>query len=110
MSSAYAVIRDAIRDKTPIAAMYRGHRRELCPHAVGWKDERRHVLCYQFGGHSSKGLEHDGSPENWRCMFVDEMTRVEAIEGDWHTADWRASVIGQRMQRCIDDIEHQVEF
>jgi hypothetical protein len=44
------------------------------------------VLCYQYGGDSSTGLEAMGSPANWRCMKLEKFSRIELLGGVWHTA------------------------
>ena len=82
----YAIIREAIRNRQQITATYHSRRREMCPHVIGTTDGREHALFYQFAGGSRSGLEPDGSPENWRCMFVDELTNVAARPGRWHSA------------------------
>lgn len=57
----HAQIRAAIIHRQPIAALYRGRRRLLCPHLLGWSRRRRlQVLCYQYGGDSESGLKPAG--------------------------------------------------
>src|SRR5437868_2142429 len=58
LDQAHAQIRAAIVHRRPIAAFYRGRRRLLCPHLLGWNKHRRlQVLCYQYGGDSESGLK-----------------------------------------------------
>ena len=61
--------------------------------------KRQQALFYQFDGHSSSGLGPDGSPGNWRCMFLDELSDVSAEQGEWHTAPNHT-----RPQTCVDDL------
>jgi hypothetical protein len=59
----------------------------LCPHRLGRNSARQaRVLCYQYGGESSTELEPSGSLANWRCMKLEKFSRVEVLEGLWHTA------------------------
>jgi hypothetical protein len=44
------------------------------------------VLCYQFGGESRSGLKPAGSPDNWRCIALDQLSGVELLDGEWRTA------------------------
>src|SRR5262245_17007507 len=107
-SPTYLLIRQAVIDKKPIIATYQGHVRQLCPHAIGMKrDEKKRdrekVLVYQFGGHSSKPLAPDGSPDNFRCFFIDKMSNVAAVDGAWHTV--REFLLKGEDQECIDRVD-----
>ena len=105
MADAYATIRTAILEKKQITATYQGRYREMCPHVLGMTHGEPHALLYQFGGESSSGLEPDGSGNNWRCVFVDQMEDVEMHDGDWHTAPNHS-----RPQSCVATIEVEVQF
>jgi hypothetical protein len=103
MSSAtYDAIRQAILDRMQVVATYQGHVREMCPHAIGMKNGRQHVLFFQFGGSSSRGLPPGGE---WRCMDVSTLFDVEIVTGDWHT-----SFNHSRPQTCIDFIDVEVDY
>ncbi len=101
----YAVIRQAIIDREIVVASYRGHVREMCPHVIGKKNGRAQALLYQFAGGSSGGLKPDGSPSNWRCLRVDELSEVsiQASAGEWHTASNYSTV-----QTCVEEIDVKV--
>jgi hypothetical protein len=73
----YSLIRQAILEKKQVQATYAGMHRELCPHALGIKNGRRQVLCFQFAGESGRGLRAGG---DWRCLHVDELTDVSSRE------------------------------
>lgn len=77
----------------------------MCPHVLGWKNGREQALFYQFGGDSSRGLDPDGSPKNWRCLFLDELTILEVREGSWRTAPNHS-----RPQVCVDEIAAEVAY
>jgi hypothetical protein len=101
----YRNIRQAIIDKDVVVATYHGYVREMCPHVIGAKKGRARSLLYQFGGGSSTGLESDGSPNNWRCLFVDELSgvSVKKLAGHWHTASNNS-----RPQTCVDCVDVEV--
>ena len=103
MTSAYSVIRQAIIARDQITTTYQGFHREMCPHAIGTKDGREKALFYQFAGGSSSGLGPDGSGENWRCVFIDELQNVSVRKGPWHTAPTHS-----RRQTCIDIVDVEV--
>ena len=105
LGQAHAQIRSAIVHRRPIAALYRGRRRLLCPHLLGWNKQRRlQVLCYQYGGDSESGLEPAGAPDNWRCLAVENLTQVELLDGPWQTAENHS-----RPQTCIEDLALDVD-
>ncbi len=100
MADNYALVRRAILSKDQVIATYQGHRREMCPHVIGTKDGKRQALFYQFGGTSKSGLGPSGSPENWRCIPIDQLQELEIRKGPWHTApDYSPS------QSCVDQID-----
>ncbi|MFO0949928.1 MAG: hypothetical protein U0835_02010 [Isosphaeraceae bacterium] len=99
MSRNFELIRFAIRGRRQVIAHYDGHWRFLCPHVLGYKRGRAQALFYQFGGTSNSVLGPPGDFRNWRCIPVDEMTRIEVVEGPWYTA-WNHS----RPQTCIDRV------
>jgi len=101
---AYEIIRDAILTKKQVTAIYHGHYREMCPHAIGQKNGRAQALFYQFGGQSSSGLAPPGSPTNWRCIVIDELQDVKSRPGAWHTGDNHS-----RAQTCVGEIDVEVK-
>ena len=103
--TAYDVIHDAIVNKKVIRAIYHARERVMCPHLLGTKGGRYQALFYQFAGHSSSGLEPDGSENNWRCMFLDELSDVHSEDGTWHTAPNHS-----RPSTCVDTVDVEVEF
>src|SRR5580693_8414112 len=105
LEHAHAQLRSAIIHRQPIAALYRGDRRLLCPHLLGWNRHRRlQVLCYQYGGDSESGLEPVGSPDNWRCLAVEHLSQVELLDDPWQTAENHS-----RPQTCIEEVELDVD-
>ncbi len=105
MADNYAVVRQAILNKDQVIGTYQDHRREMCPHVIGTKGGKRQALFYQFGGTSKSGLGPDGSPENWRCIPIDQLQDLEIRRGPWHTAPDHS-----RPQTCVDQIDVEVKF
>jgi hypothetical protein len=101
------MIRQAIIDRDIVMARYHGHMREMCPHVLGMKNGRAQALFYQFAGGSTIGLEPDGSPANWRCVVVSELSEVSVRKslGEWHTASNYS-----RPQTCVDRSGIDVEI
>jgi hypothetical protein len=120
--SVYDTVRGAIINRRQVVATYRGYTREMCPHAIGTKrgkpatkgrggrpgkpatPDEEHALFYQFGGGTQSGLQPPGSPANWRCIKLDELSNVSTRSGPWHTAGPSHS----RPQTCVDDVDVEV--
>lgn len=79
-SDTYSLIRRAILTKQNVSAAYDGHFRDLSPHMLGTKDGKEQALFFQFAGGSSRGDLPD-----WRCLTLDQLSNVSAIEGQWQT-------------------------
>jgi hypothetical protein len=103
----YSLIRQAILEKDILAMSYRGSLREMCPHVLGTTKGSPNALMYQFAGESKAGLKQDGSPDNWRCLRVDELSHVAVRKsnGEWHTASNYSA-----MQNCVDKIDVRVNI
>jgi hypothetical protein len=101
----YELLKQAILNKQQVVAMYKNHRRKMCPHTLGTKNGVAHCLFYQFGGESSSAVIVPGSEKNWRCIAVDGLTNVSVRDGDWYTAGNH-----RRPQSCIDTIDVEVSF
>jgi hypothetical protein len=101
----YGLLLTAASRKQPIAALYDGLPRLLCPHVLGRnKEGSLRAFCYQFGGSSGSGLR--SGPEGlgeWRCLAVDKLSLVELAAGAWRTEP-RSS-----RQHCVEKIDFDVE-
>jgi hypothetical protein len=94
-------IRAAIREKTTIRAVYGGSERILCPQMIGRNRENGvRVLCLQIGGASASGLVHKVGAGDWRCLALEQFTRVEPT-----TLAWQAAGDTLRRPKCIERIE-----
>src|SRR5260370_24782603 len=90
VSQIYELLHLAAARRQPVAAVYDGLPRLLCPHVLGRKSGRLHVFFYQFGGSSNSGLPI--TPEGvggWRCLAVEKLSQVEL------SADCMAHQIGR---------------
>ena len=103
MPTVYEIVREAVLRKRIIFATYHGCERVMCPHCLGTKRGKEQALFYQFAGESSRGLSPDGSPDNWRCLFLDELTNVRSEHGEWHTAPNES-----RPHTCVDRVDVDV--
>ena len=97
----YGLLARAIAQREQVIAVYDGKPREFCPHALGSKQDRQHVLAYQFGGGSTTSLPVAGE---WRCFAVDGLSDVQTRAGPWHTA---TNLFNP--QSCLDVIDVAVE-
>jgi hypothetical protein len=100
MQDVYSVVRQAVVDKNQIVGIYRGHRREMCPHVIGTKGTMRQALFFQFAGASSSGLPPGGE---WRCIPIDGLSDVSARPGEWHTGPGHS-----RPQTCVGHVDVEV--
>jgi hypothetical protein len=100
----YELLLVAATRRQPVAAIYDGLPRLLCPHVLGRKGGRLHALVYQVGGDSHSGLPV--TPERtgvWRCLTVEKLSHVELGAGPWRTEP-RSS-----RQTCIDEVDLDVD-
>jgi len=104
VSEIYELLRLAAGRRQPVAAIYDGLLRLLCPHVLGRKSGRRHVFCYQFGGNSASGLTtaSEGMGD-WRCLAVEKLSPVELRADAWHTEPHSPR------QTCIDAIDFDAD-
>jgi len=100
------MLRQAIIEKNVVIANYRGHTREMCPHMIGKKNNRTQALLYQFAGGSDSGLKPDGSPSNWRCLRIGELSQVSVRKsaGEWHTASNYSTI-----QTCVGEVDVKID-
>jgi hypothetical protein len=93
----YRLVWTSVKNRRPIAAVYHGRRRLFCPHRLGRnKTGQLQVLCYQYGGGSDSGLGVAGSPDNWRCVVLEKLSKVELLDETWRTAPNHS-----RPQTCV---------
>ncbi len=96
----YGTIYAAIAQKAPIIATYNGHRRVLCPHALGTKRGRSQALFFQIAGGSNSGL---GAGGEWRCLVLEKLTDV-----DFYPCQWYSGGNHSCPHSCLDEIDIEV--
>ena len=93
----------AIVQRRPVAALYDGTRRLLCPHVLGFNQPGEwRVFCYQYGGESKSGPPPDGGPGVWRCLSLKKLASLELLDGAWRSAP-------HANQRCVENVEIAAE-
>ena len=106
MADIFALLTDAIQNKKQVVATYDGLLREMCPHVLGYKDGTPRCLFYQFDGESSWSIFPLDSPQayqNWRCLFLNELTDVSLRDGPWHSISRHT-----KPQKCVDTVVAEV--
>lgn len=78
LPATWAALQAALGRRRPVHVRYHGRQRLICPHALGWRNQRALVLGYQVGGQTSTGALDPDPCKRWRCMFVDEIELVTA--------------------------------
>ena len=101
----YRLVWTAVAKRQPISAIYRDRPRLFCPHRLGRnRNKQLRVLCYQYGGESESGLAPMGSPENWRCVVLEKLRKVELLDGSWKTSPNHS-----RPASCVVDADIDAE-
>jgi uncharacterized protein len=95
-SSAFALLAEAILQRTPVTLNYNGVRREVCPHILGHTNKQERALVFQFGGSSKSRLPADGE---WRCLRLAAASDIRPHEGPWRSGNYHRAV-----QRCVDQV------
>lgn len=96
---AYRLVSTAAVQQRPIAALYDGIRRLLCPHVLGYnRPGEWRVFCYQYGGETKDGPLLAGGEGIWRCLALRKLSSVELLDSPWRTAP-------HAPQRCVEHIE-----
>jgi hypothetical protein len=104
VNETYELFRRAAARRQPVAAIYDGLPRLLCPHVLGRKAGELHVLVYQIGGSSSSGWPLTASQSGiWRCLAVEKLSQVALSAEAWHTQQ------RSRRQTCIDEVDFDID-
>jgi len=100
----YLLLRLAATRRQPVAAVYDGLPRLLCPHVLGRKSGQLRVLCYQFGGNSNSGMAAASETMGgWRCLAVEKLSQIELRADAWHTEP------RSPRQTCIDEVDFDAD-
>jgi hypothetical protein len=99
-SATHALFLEAMRQKRPIACVYQGYAREICPVMLGRTSLEEKALVFQFGGSTSKGPI--GTPD-WKCFKLDEV-----LDARLTTGRWLAGMEHSQSQSCMKMVEYDV--
>jgi len=103
VSEIYELLRLGAARRQPLAAVYDGLPRLLCPHVLGRKSGRLHAFFYQFGGSSNSSLPMSAGVGGWRCLAVEKLSQVELSADAWHTE------LRSPRQTCVDEVDFDVD-
>ncbi len=86
---AWHTLETALRQQRPVHLSYHGRQRNVCPHALGWKNGRAMLLAYQTDGHTGTEDPPADPRKQWRNLFVDDIADAEFADAatTWETAD-----------------------
>jgi len=85
---AWETLEAALRQRRPVRLTYHGRQRTVCPHALGWKNDRAMLLAYQSAGQAPAGAL-PGPRQGWRNLFVEDICDITLADpaAAWETAD-----------------------
>jgi hypothetical protein len=85
---AWDTLEAALDQRRPVRLTYHGRQRTVCPHALGWKNDKAMLLAYQSGTQTNGSLP-PGPRQGWRNLFVDDICDVTLADpaASWETAD-----------------------
>ena len=98
-SRTYQLFAEAMAAKRPIACMYQGHPRALCPVILGHTDGAEKSLTWQFEGSGSRGPVRG----QWKCLLLDEVSNAEIIDGPWRSGGEHSQA-----QTCVREVDLDV--
>jgi hypothetical protein len=94
-------LKRAITRKECVRVVAEGRARDICPHALGFKDGRPRLLAFQYQGGSASGLAAGGQ---WRAFFIGDIASATIIDGAWQSG---ANFVA-KAEACLDRIEFRV--
>jgi len=86
---AWGILEAALRQRRPVRLTYHGRQRTVCPHALGWKNDRAMLLAFQAAGPAHADAPVPEPRQGWRNLFVEEIDDVTLAEPatTWETAE-----------------------
>jgi hypothetical protein len=100
-SPTHELFLSAMRKKQPIACLYQGEPREVCPIMLGRTGLEEMALVYQFGGRTSSGPIKAGG--DWKCFKLAEVREAVLRDGRWHAGGQHSAA-----QSCMKMVEYDV--
>lgn len=77
-SVTYWLFRRAMEKRKPVACLYNGFPRALCPIILGHSDGREKALVWQFAGEAERGNVPD-----WKCFFLSKVASARLVDAPW---------------------------
>ena len=103
MEDIYRLLRTAVVQRRPIAAIYDDSPRLFCPHVLGYNEPGQYrTFCYQYGGESRSAPQPQAGIGIWRCIALEKLRSVELLVGPWQTEP-------HARQRCVKHVEVEAE-
>lgn len=99
----YNIIKEAMLNSKSVTFTYNNKIRLMSPHVLGEKNGKYQALFFQYGGKSNSGISKDKN-ENWKCIFISEITNLYINNDDFHSANNYST-----FQSCVDNVEVAVE-
>jgi len=97
----HEVLKAAIDSRCCVRLRIAGSQRQVCPHALGFKQGSPRLLAFQYEGASVSGLASGGQ---WRAFFVHEIEDASIIEGAWRSGPNFVA----KVEACLDRIAYSV--
>ncbi len=86
---AWDTLEQALRQRRPVRLTYHGRQRTVCPHALGWKNDKAMLLAYQTNAQAHPGALPTEPRHGWRNLFIDDIRDITPADPatPWGTAD-----------------------
>ena len=98
-SRTYSLFVSAMAARQPVACMYQGYPRVLCPIILGHTNGVEKALTWQFAGYGSQGAVRG----QWKCLTLEEVSNAEVIDGEW-----RSGHEHRQAQSCVKGVDLDV--
>ena len=80
-SAAYHLFHRAMAERKPVACLYNGYARALCPIILGRSGGAEKALVWQFAGDAERGRV-----PGWKCLALSEVADATLVDAPWHEA------------------------
>ena len=78
--SIYDQVDSALSSRRVVSIYYDGGVRDLCPHIIGYTDDKPYATFYQVGGYSASGNQ-----VGWKTICLENITQVGSSSVTWVT-------------------------
>jgi hypothetical protein len=86
---AWDILESALRQRRAVQLSYHGRWRTVCPHALGWKNNKAMLLAYQTAEPAPTQHQPADPQKQWRNLFVEEIADAGIADPaiNWETAE-----------------------